>query len=242
MGTGTGRSMAISAGIIQAGVPEGVERPLSTGVEPLSVLLGVATVSIVVALLLEARLKPRRAWGLPYVWGYFQGSSGLIAGSLAFVAGLAGAEYGINSTVLTLILAGAIWAPAGYYVIRRRRWAWIVHTAASLNPVWWIANYLYARRRWSELEGRPHPKMPESHQASREPSGKPKMYRVGIRSRIRRWHAGKLWMLWGIAAILLFTIYDSVAYVDRSQALLTWLVLCVPLILITWIWFGGREK
>ena len=58
------------------------------------------------------------------------------------------------SAWLVLLALSAVWGPAGYFVIKRRRWAWIVHTVASFNPLWWIINTVYARHRWAEFEVR----------------------------------------------------------------------------------------
>lgn len=39
----------------------------------------------------------------------------------------------------------------GWFIIKRKRWAWAVGTVASLNLVLWIINCIYTRKRWKEL-------------------------------------------------------------------------------------------
>lgn len=123
----------------------------------MSILFGfllIAIPAIVAAEILERRRKSRSTvHSLPYTWGYFQGCYGLIMGLGALIASpialvVEDAEPG--AWLIWLALA-ALWLPAGYFVIKRRRWAWVVHTIASLNPLWWIINTIYARRRWAEF-------------------------------------------------------------------------------------------
>lgn len=117
-------------------------------------LVLVALPAALVAFILEARRKsvaPSR--DLHYTWGFFQGMSGLLIGFYCFVLGgyLAAVGRALGLAVLLLVY-GAITAAAGYFVIKRRKWAWVVHTIASLNPAWWISNSIYAHNRWDEFD------------------------------------------------------------------------------------------
>lgn len=162
----------------------------------------IAVPAWITALFLEQRRKKTAAADqLPYTWGYFQAASGLLSGCFAFVAvGVAARSSSAQSGVwLIWLVLALIWTPAGYFVLKRRRWAWVVHTVASLNPLWWIINTIYARNRWTEF-------------------GAEASARVGIREdtakrfsfgSIRPWHVGQLVIAWvglllaaGSAAIL----------------------------------------
>ena len=113
----------------------------------LFILLLVALPAAIVSSELEARRKKRVGdTELPYAWGYFQGVSGLLLGCWALVLAMFADDSGI------LVLAGIVWAPSGYFVIKRRKWAWVLHTIASLNPLWWIVNTIYGRNRWAEFD------------------------------------------------------------------------------------------
>lgn len=99
-------------------------------------------------------LKKKQPSAKPYAWGYFHGVGGLVAGilfSLLFFY-LASVSYGAN---VPMFIAYGIWALAtavfSYLIIRRNKWGWIVGTIISANPVLWIINAFYAKRRWSEF-------------------------------------------------------------------------------------------
>lgn len=118
-------------------------------------LVLVALPAALVSFVLEGRRKNASPKDLPYTWGFFQGMSGLLLGFYCVLLGGYLAAQGSISTIslaVPLLVYGAITGPAGYFVIKRRKWAWVVHTIASLNPVWWIANSIYGRHRWDEFD------------------------------------------------------------------------------------------
>jgi len=161
--------------------------------DPLSVVFYIALPSAFASFLLEARRKGRATGLCAYTWGYFQGSSGLLLGTLTLLFSLSAAESnGINSTLAVVFVMGAAWATAGYYVIRRRRWAWVVHTIASFNPAWWMINYVYARNRWNEFVTPDKPTAPELSGTPSSETPSPLPATSGFRTRIRRWH----WESW----------------------------------------------
>jgi hypothetical protein len=117
-------------------------------------LVLVALPAALASFILEVRRKDTASpKDRPYTWGYFQGMSGLLLGIYILIAGMYFVTTGHSSAeAYVLLVLGAIWASAGYNVIKRRKWAWVVHTIASFNPVWWIANSIYAHNRWDELD------------------------------------------------------------------------------------------
>lgn len=67
---------------------------------------------------------------------------------------------------------------------------------------------------------------------------------------VRRWHIGKLVLLWAWGAVLILLALAGVQAVPSNEAswtllgwLLVFLAVAVPvgLSVITWIWLGGRE-
>jgi hypothetical protein len=117
-------------------------------------LVLVALPAALVSFVLEGRRKNTASpKDLTYTWGFFQGMSGLLLGFYCLLLGGYLASDGrALSLAGPLLVYGAITAPAGYFVIKRRKWAWVVHTIASFNPVWWIANSIYGRNRWDEFD------------------------------------------------------------------------------------------
>ena len=105
---------------------------------------------------LEAkRKKTAPVRQLPFTWGYFVALNSFLLGFYLLLAavyqGLTAEQDSGAGTSLLLFMAG-VWGIPGFYAIKRKRWAWVVTTIVSLNPVWWIANTIYGRNRWDEFE------------------------------------------------------------------------------------------
>jgi hypothetical protein len=106
-------------------------------------------VSIPSAFALEARRVKRSAETKPYTWGYYFGCSCLCW----FPLGLLGVYVWITGSPNVGLFA--LWfiaiGTSGVFIIRRRRWAWVVGTILCFNPVFFRAHYVYAKNRWAEL-------------------------------------------------------------------------------------------
>jgi NADPH:quinone reductase-like Zn-dependent oxidoreductase len=89
------------------------------------------------------RLNPEKR---SYRWGYYFG--------LQFWVVAAGFPLLLDAGVVPVLLCGAVGALLAGAFAQRRRWAWLALTALSLNPVAWLINFLYLRRRWAE-DGQP---------------------------------------------------------------------------------------
>lgn len=63
-----------------------------------------------------------------------------------------------------------------------------------------------------------------------------------MKQSIRSWHAGKILLLWFFALFILVTMLRDTYGADFGLDFFFWAVLCSPVIVITWIWFGGRER
>jgi len=105
---------------------------------PLAVLI----VPVVLAFVLDRRFRRRNPEYRPYRWGYYFSIMSLIGG-LALGAFL---EFG----TVGLIVCAGIYAVLAWFFARRHRWAWIALTVLSFNPIAWIINFFYFRRRWVE--------------------------------------------------------------------------------------------
>ena len=64
-----------------------------------------------------------------------------------------------------------------------------------------------------------------------------------MKERIRKWHPGKIAILWFFAFVLLVSLLRTFrSYNDFAGVCFVWTVICFPLVVVTWIWLGGREK
>jgi hypothetical protein len=119
------------------------------------VLFLVSLPAALISFPLEVRRKKASPRDLPYTWGFYQGMTGVLLGGYCVIGAVVlslSAGQGSTSGASFLLMLGSIWGVAGYFVIKRRKWAWVVHTIASLNPVWWIANSIYGHNRWHEFD------------------------------------------------------------------------------------------
>src|SRR6266852_5235792 len=107
-----------------------------------AIMVGVTIVPIVVAFALNRRFQRRNPGKRPYRWGnYF--SIQLFIGGIAI--GIL-----LESGVSAVIACGVIYAVLAWFFAQRRHWAWIALTILSFNPVAWIINFIYLRKRWAE--------------------------------------------------------------------------------------------
>jgi NADPH:quinone reductase-like Zn-dependent oxidoreductase len=81
-----------------------------------------------------------------YRWGYYFG--------LQFFVIAVGIPLLIDAGVGPVLACAGVSALLAWAFARRRRWAWLALTVLSLNPVAWLINFLYLRRRWAE-DGQP---------------------------------------------------------------------------------------
>jgi hypothetical protein len=104
--------------------------------------LGVSIVPIVVAFVLNRRFRRRHPGVRGYRWGYYFSLMTFIGGLLLGIM--------FESGVTAVIVCGVIYAALAWFFAQRYHWAWIVLTILSFNPVAWIINFVYLRKRWSE--------------------------------------------------------------------------------------------
>ena len=58
---------------------------------------------------------------------------------------------------------------------------------------------------------------------------------------VRHWHPLKIILVWGIDLLVLLALWEAESPRDRAEAILIWLVLSIPVFIITWRWAGARE-
>jgi hypothetical protein len=114
-----------------------------------SVLIGVPfavlIVPIVVAFLLNRRFHERNPEKKNYRWGYY-------FSIMSFIAGLVLGLF-LEAGATGVILCGLVYAVLAWFFAQRQHWAWITLTILSFNPIAWIINAIYLRKRWTEASG-----------------------------------------------------------------------------------------
>jgi NADPH:quinone reductase-like Zn-dependent oxidoreductase len=136
----------------ESGAPSAHAEPAATPVNRLGpgvvllvllgTIVGVPVVPIVAALALDRRFRRRNPGKRPYRWGYY-------FGILSFLGGV-GLGLMLESGTGAVIVCGAIYAVLAWLFVQRRRWAWVALTILSFNPVAWVINFFYLRKRWAE--------------------------------------------------------------------------------------------
>jgi hypothetical protein len=136
-------------------------------------LIAAAAISAVAAFRLDLRLKERLPATRPYMWGFYNGCMGVACGPLTVVAALGRAVAGINGRwkALGFCFGFTVWLAVHtvcrWFIIQRKRWAWVVGTVLSFNIVVCIVNYIYGRNRWGEFVGGAYtPPDDENHKLS----------------------------------------------------------------------------
>jgi len=115
--------------------------PVAIALKLIAIPIGALIVPIVVALVLNRRFQRGNPGKRGYRWGYYFGVMSLIAG---LVLGL------LLEGATALIVCGLIYAVLAWFFSQRHHWAWIALTILSFNPVAWIINLIYLRKRWAE--------------------------------------------------------------------------------------------
>ena len=105
---------------------------------PLAVLI----VPIIAAFALNRRFKRCYPDKRGYRWGYY-------FSIMSFIAGL-GLGVVLECEATGVIVCGLIYALLAWFFAQRHHWAWITLTILSFNPIAWIINAIYLRKRWAE--------------------------------------------------------------------------------------------
>jgi NADPH:quinone reductase-like Zn-dependent oxidoreductase len=107
-----------------------------------AILVGMPIVPIVAAFALNRRFRRRNPDKRSYRWGYYFSILSVIAGLLLGAL--------LDSGVTVVLLCGVLYGVLAWFFAKRHHWAWFALTILSFNPIVWIINALYLRRRWAE--------------------------------------------------------------------------------------------
>jgi hypothetical protein len=117
-------------------------------------LLLVLTLSIYSAFSVDSITDILYPDGSTYIWGYFVGFVGVYGATIILLS--TPILYVYNFISITVLPAVIIYFIAilitHTYMLRRRRWAWVIGVALHLNILSWIVNYRYVTKRWNYIE------------------------------------------------------------------------------------------
>jgi NADPH:quinone reductase-like Zn-dependent oxidoreductase len=116
--------------------------PVLVALGLIGVPLAALIVPIVAAFLLNRRFRERHPEKRPYRWGYY-------FSMMAFLGGLLLGRL-LDFGLMGIIACGLIYGILAWFFAQRRPWAWIALTILSFNPIAWIINAIYLRKRWAE--------------------------------------------------------------------------------------------
>jgi hypothetical protein len=127
---------------------------MNEGPNYVALVIIVALASVPAAFMLNGWQREKHPDLLPYKWGYYCGCTGTFSYSvfaiLQFLAALD--SYGSRSKTLFLLsMVFAVATSVHVAIIKRHKWAFVLGTILSLNPLLWVINGIYIRNRWSEL-------------------------------------------------------------------------------------------
>lgn len=120
----------------------GPPSPFLVAFQLIAVPLGVLILPVIAAFALNRRFKRRNPDKRGFRWGFY-------FSIMAFIAGL-GLGVFLECGPGGVIICGIIYAVLAWFFAQRRRWAWVALTILSFNPIAWIINAIYLRKRWAE--------------------------------------------------------------------------------------------
>jgi NADPH:quinone reductase-like Zn-dependent oxidoreductase len=132
----------LSASPKAASTSTGRTGPVLVALGLIGVPLAVLIVPIVAAFVLNRRFRECNPEKRPYRWGYY-------FSMMAFVSGLLLGRL-LDFGLIGIIVCGVIYGVLAWFFAQRRPWAWIALTILSFNPIAWIINAIYLRKRWAE--------------------------------------------------------------------------------------------
>jgi len=116
--------------------------PLLVAFGLIGVPLAALIVPIVAAFMLNRRFRERNPEKKSYRWGYY-------FGMMAFIGGLLLGRL-LDGGLVSVIVCGVVYGVLACFFAQRKHWAWIALTILSFNPIAWIINAIYLRKRWAE--------------------------------------------------------------------------------------------
>lgn len=119
----------------------------------LLILVAIGVPSLILAIWHGGIWDAKSPEKLGFKWGYFVIYNTLINNVLLFGFLI---FAGIDEESIGLFLFGmaalAVSFAVAYFSVQRQRWALILSTLLSLNPLWMLINIFYLKNRWGEFQ------------------------------------------------------------------------------------------
>ncbi len=135
-----------------------------------------AVPALLLAFWRDKKLHQRKSDAMGFRWGYFTGFRILIVGIILLpllAIARASGDLAADETLGCLFLVVVFLIVPGVFISLRHRWAWVMYTACSMNPVLWIINGSYIKHRWKEIRDDRASGQVGSTPPIRPPSGPP---------------------------------------------------------------------
>lgn len=123
-------------------------------IEYLILNLIAAVPALLLALWRDKKLHQRKPEAMGFKWGYFTGFRILIVGIILLpllAIGGASGDLAEDEAVGLLFFVVVVLLVPGVFIPLRHRWAWVLYTVCSMNPVLWMMNGSYIKHRWKEI-------------------------------------------------------------------------------------------
>jgi NADPH:quinone reductase-like Zn-dependent oxidoreductase len=147
--TGRARGKVVVTVGANTEIPANPSPAASAGSSPILVAFGLVGVPltalilpIIAAFVLNRRFRERNPDKRSYRWGYY-------FSMMAFIGGLLLGRF-LDMGLTGVIVCGVVYAVLAWFFARRCHWAWVALTILSFNPIAWIINAIYLRKRWAE--------------------------------------------------------------------------------------------
>lgn len=113
------------------------------------VVFAATVVCIFMSFGMDKKLKKRLPHTRPYKWGFFVGCICVASGVVLFSACL---FFPIEPWQTAFVMGCCcVFTVTGHSIIKRKKWAWVVGTILTMNPIGWMINGAYAAKRWREF-------------------------------------------------------------------------------------------
>jgi hypothetical protein len=169
----------------------------------------------------------------PYAWGIYNGIFAIIMVPTVAIIFLISRMLGemssreLEEALVISLMVGLPYAVIGYFVLKRKRWAWILLILADIKaPVMMVINIIYLKNRWKEFkEEAQHNDLTQTRVTATLQN---KKMRFGI-------FVSVVWAVGAALVIVLFEFYGG--RIRGDEWIHFWMVLILPPLFLNTSWF-----
>jgi NADPH:quinone reductase-like Zn-dependent oxidoreductase len=120
----------------------GATGPTFIAFELIAVAFVMTILPVILAFFSNRVFRRRNPEKRSYRWGYYFSIMSLLLGLVLALI--------MFESVTAAIVCFLVYAVLAWFFAQRHHWAWIALTILSFNPIAWIINAIYLRKRWAE--------------------------------------------------------------------------------------------